>query len=544
MKYDYRNRKKLKGDFMIRTILVDDDIEMLQGLTNIIQWEDYGFSIVGKAENGYEALNIITEIMPDVVITDITMPFMNGLELIREAKKFKPDIKSIIISCHEEFNYAREAIRLEADEYIIKHTLTEEELIKVLSILKIKIQNESEQKESLSKANRELNINKYVILEKFYIDIMENNIVQKEEIFNRTALINISLPTGNYRLISFFVDNMDEILKQSPIQEYNLFKFCILNIIEETTKGKEGINVFSYQKNAFALLYWDNTNEVNIKQKTISMVKEIQNNVQTVLKFKFSICFSSVNSDILSLKNAVVENEVLRSAYFYKGSGEVVTVGKGFKNKDSNDLYKEFVPEFKGALSIHNRNEIMECINKLFEIIVMEDYAPNSVKTLLRHLIVDIEVTLAKYELNLEAFQIEGDTFPMYRKIVEEALEYTFKKLAKSKSITSRIEIKKVLKYIEAHISEEISCESMANYVNMNSNYFSRLFKNEIGMSFSDYLLNKRIDVTTELLSNSDYSIEEITKAVGIESISYFYRAYKKITGNTPGDVRNKLRLF
>ena len=84
----------------------------------------------------------------------------------------------------------------------------------------------------------------------------------------------------------------------------------------------------------------------------------------------------------------------------------------------------------------------------------------------------------------------------------------------------------------------------MANYVNMNSNYFSRLFKNEIGMSFSDYLLNKRMDVATELLNNSDYSIEEITKAIGIESISYFYRAYKKITGNTPGDVRNKPDFF
>ena len=130
---------------MIRTLIVDDDIEMLQGLANIINWEDYGFSIVGKAENGFEALNIISEIMPDVVITDITMPVMNGLELIREAKKFKPDIKSVIISCHEEFNYAREAIRLEADEYIIKHTLTEDELIKVINTLKIKIQNESEQ---------------------------------------------------------------------------------------------------------------------------------------------------------------------------------------------------------------------------------------------------------------------------------------------------------------------------------------------------------------------------------------------------------------
>ena len=108
--------------------------------------------------------------------------------------------------------------------------------------------------ENLSKANRELNMNKYVILEKFYIDIMENNIIHKEEIFNRSALSNISLPTGNFRLISFFVDNIDEVLKQCPIQEYNLFKFCILNIIEETNKGQRIYQCFFISKKRFCFI--------------------------------------------------------------------------------------------------------------------------------------------------------------------------------------------------------------------------------------------------------------------------------------------------
>lgn len=529
---------------MIKALIVDDDIEMLQGLANIINWEDYGFSIVGKAKDGFEALNIISEIMPDVVITDITMPVMNGLELIREAKKFKPEIKSIIISCHEEFDYAREAIRLEADEYIIKHTLTEGELINVINKLKIKIENENEQRENLSRANSVLNINKYAILEKFFIDILENNIIDKEEIYNRATLSKVALPTGNFRLITFFVDDMDEVLVQCPIQEYSLFKFCILNIIEDFIKEKEYINVFSYHRNNFALLYWDNTDEVFIKQKIISMVKEIQYNVQAILRFKLSVCFSCVYDSILNLKKAVEETEALRMAYFYQGAGEIITTNRVFKNKNTNNLYREFGPEFKGLLSIHKRSELMECINKLFERIVEGDYSPNSVNTLLRRLIVDIESVLSKYEVNMEAFQVKGDTLLMYRKTVEEALQYMFEKLGESRNITSRIEIKNVIEYIEMHISEEISCESMANYINMNSSYFSRLFKNEIGMNFSDYLANKRMDVATELLNNSDYSIEEITKAIGIESISYFYRAYKKITGNTPGDVRNRVRLF
>lgn len=529
---------------MIKTLIVDDDIEMLQGLANIIRWEDYGFTIVGVAESGIDALNMISSAMPDVVMTDITMPVMDGLELIREAKKFKPDIKSIIISCHEEFNYAKEAIRLEADEYIIKHTLTEEELIRVINKLKAKIQVERERKESLYKAHREHNINKYVILEKFYTDIMSKHVRDKEEVHSRAAMSGILLPGGNFRLVSCFVDDMDEVLQQSPIQEYELFKMSILNIVEETTAEKEGINVFPYGKNAFALLYWDGTPEVWVKQKIVSLVRRIQENVQTVLKFRMSVCFSSAYGDIMDLKKAANEVEALRAAYFFEGSGYVVTEKVDFNNRDTNDLYMEFGPALKGFLSMHRHSELLECIEDLFERISAGKVAPKEIRTLLRRLFIDMEAAFSKYGIDMEHFQVKGDTLKMYKMITVRALEYIFKKLAEPRNIISRPEVNKVLEYINSHICEEISCESMAGSVNMNSSYFSRLFKNEVGISFSDYLVNRRIEVATELLSNSGLSIEEIVRAVGIDSISYFYRVYKKITGRTPGDIRNQVRRY
>lgn len=529
---------------MIKTLIVDDDIEMLQGLANIIRWEDYGFTIVGTAKSGLDALNMISSALPDVVMTDITMPIMDGLELIREAKKFKPDIKSIIISCHEEFNYAKEAIRLEADEYILKHTLTEEELIRVINKLRAKIQVEWEQREYLYKAYRERNINKYVILEKFYTDIMGNHVTDKEEVRKRAALSGILLPDGNFRLVSFFVDDIDEVLQQSPIQEYELFKLSILNIVEETAAVMEGINVFSYGKNAFALLYWNDTAEVRVNQKIVALVRQIQDNVQLILKFRMSVCFSSVYGDIMALKKAADEVEALRTAYFFEESGNVVTENVEFKNKDTSDLYEEVGPALKGFLSMHKHNELSECIENLFERISAEKYAPKDIRTLLRRLFIDMEAAFSKYGINMEHFQIKGDTFKMYKMITVKALEYIFEKLGEPRNITSRPDVNKVVEYINSHINEEISCENMAGFVNMNSNYFSRLFKNEVGISFSDYLVNRRMEVATELLSNSELSIEEIVKAVGIESISYFYRVYKKITGKTPGDIRNKFRRF
>jgi YesN/AraC family two-component response regulator len=527
---------------MIKTLIVDDDIEMLQGLTNIIRWEDYGFTIAGTAESGLEALNMISSVLPDVVITDITMPVMDGLELIREAKKFKPDIKSIIISCHEDFSFAKEAIRLEADEYILKHTLTEEELIRIVNKLRAKLQAEQEKREYLHKAYRERNINKYVILEKFYTDIMSNHVADREEVRNRAAVSGILLPAGNFRLVSCFVDDMEEVLRQSPIPEEELFRLSILNIVEETVTAEEGINVFPYGRNAFAFLYWDNTPEVRIKQKILSLAGQIQENVQSVLKFRLSVCFSGVYGDIMDLKKAADEVEALRAAYFFEGPGHVITEGVKFAGKSASDLYMEFGPALKGFLSMRRHKELSGCIESLFERISAERYAPREIRTLLRRLFIDMEAAFSNYEINMEPFQIRGDTLGRYKKITARAMEYVFGKLGEARNIASRPEINKVVEYINSHINEEISCESMAGLVSMNTNYFSRLFKNEVGLSFSDYLVKRRMEVATELLGNSALSIEEIVEAVGIESISYFYRVYKKITGKTPGDIRNKAR--
>jgi two-component system response regulator YesN len=337
---------------------------------------------------------------------------------------------------------------------------------------------------------------------------------------------------------------MDEVLQQSPIQEYELFKMSLLNIVEETVAAEEGINVFSYGRNAFALLYWDNTPEVKINQKILSLVSEIQKNVQSVLKFKLSVCFSGVYGDVMDLGKAADEVEAMRAAYFFEEPGNVVTKNAEFKKLDTKDLYLEFGPALKGFLSMHKRNELSECIENLFERISTERYAPKDIRTLLRRLFIDMEATFSKYGINMEHFQIKGDIFKMYKLITVKALDYIFEKLVEPVNITSRPEVNKVIEYINSHINEEISCEKMACFVNMNSNYFSRLFKNEVGISFSDYLVNRRMEVATELLSNSELSIEEIVEAVGIESISYFYRVYKRITGKTPGDIRNKVHRF
>ena len=357
---------------MIKTILVEDDIEMLEGLM-VIDWEAYDFSIVATARNGASALALIEEKMPDVIITDITMPVMGGLELLRKAKKICPKIKSIIISCHEEFEYAREAMRLQADEYLLKHTLTQDSLIQAISKLKESISNEAKQ------------------LQNYYgIDLSTE--ISSEQSYHLAELANL------YEI-------------HAPI-------------LKEAIKNKEALGLM-------------------------------------------------------------------------QGA-------------------KAFLDEIEGK------------------------YHPAPCKAILSRLLIELALTMPNSGgISVEALQLKyGD------RAFLDTIRLMAEKLAAQAHNTTNDNVLKAIAYIEKHLCADISCKAVAAHIHMNSSYFSRLFSKELGVSFSDFVLQKRIEKATALLSNTKYSIDEIAAMVGIESVSYFYRIYKRMTGNTPGDARSKSNMY
>ena len=351
---------------MIKILLAEDDVEMLEGLTHVIDWNTHGFIIAGTARNGGAALELVRKILPDLLITDITMPVMSGLELIREAKKIQPKIKSIIISCHEEFEYAREAIRLQADEYLLKHTLTEETLLQTVSKIKSEIDEEAE------------------------------------------------------HLQDYYGFNVE------PSHSYHLAELA--------------------------------------------------------------------------------------------------------------SLYSAYAPELKSAVK---ENDVLKLIKKSDEMnkqIDEKKYHPIPQKAVLSKLLIELALLMPDSRgISVEAMQLKDDNYSF-----KQGIQLIAEKIANSQYNTINRDVLKGIAYIEENLGDNISCKNVAKHVNMNSSYFSRLFKKEMKQSFSDFVLQKRIDKATELLSNTRYNIDEIVRMVGIESVSYFYRIYKRITGNTPGDVRNR----
>jgi two-component system, response regulator YesN len=529
---------------VIKVVIIDDDVEMLFGLKRIIDWEKYGYTVIGQAENGEKGLEIIKIYKPEVVITDITMPAMNGFDLIEKAKSIVPDIKPVILTCHEDFSYAKHALKLSVYDYVVKYTLTEEGLINIIMNLKEKIYSERNINARIITISEEIKHNKEVLKQNLLMNLINSNNTDPNllNIYKEAEILNIQLPDNAFALIGVFIDNFELSITNSRIHSKELLAFGMENIFDDVCKVIGKYSFFNYSDDFKIILIWKNTEYDNMFDVTLNnTLQNYQKDITRFLNIETSICISSIYDDILQIHKAFKQCENLRNEYFYKGSLTIVTEEK-VKWNSYTSLYSRYKNEWLKVLlenNTENIEKIMNFIRKLSFEIVDSNYSPGEVKKLFHSLIIDVKSAANKDGININ-YANGFDTFDACVKSLKDAVIIYSKGLQDALNGSFRVEIKKVLAYIDENLSGDISCEKMAEYINMNTNYFSRLFKKQIGVSFSDYVIKKRIDKAAYFLKYSEMSVEEIAELTGFVNVSYFYKAFKKVTGRTPGGIRSK----
>ncbi len=523
---------------LIKILIVDDEIEVLHGLVNIIDWNQYGCEIVGQADNGEDGLMLATQYEPDIIITDITMSGISGLELIREVKKICPKTKSIILTCHRDFEYAKEAIELETEFYITKHTLNEEELIKAISKIREKLVKEKNLKDAIYKANWGLQLNGQAIKEKFFKDILNCRKNDSENVFSKAELLDINLPKEKFRVLGLFIDDYKIAVENSSFKDNGLLNFSVKNIAEDIFAEEENLNVFSFNMNEYYVVFSENYYGKEVKQKLINNITELQKNILAILNVRISVCIGRVFDDIYQISTAISEVREMRESYFYRTGEIIVRKHIVYTNDNTDELYELYAEDIKAVLIAMDKEAVDKCLGAIFNRIEERMYSPKSVTRFFRHLSADIQSYANKKGILLEKLDMEYNTLEAYKNLYSDITNELFKKRSGILDKPMRKEIKKVLEYIEENLQCNITREMMSKYVNLNSNYFSKLFKSEVGMSFSSYLLEIKIQRANMLLNETELTAEEISKTLGFENVSYFYRIYKRVTGKTTREIR------
>lgn len=506
---------------MYNMVIIDDEEIVIDGLTTVVEWEEHQIQIVGTATNGQKGLEIILEKKPDIVLTDIRMPGLDGLQLIEEARKVLPDTVFVIVSGHAEFNYAKSAIELDVIDYLIK-PVDIDDIIKVIK--KSISQNEKRTKEFLK--DKEIQKFKNELVEKYLLDLM---------LGLNVADVDLEKGLDNFSVfcIGFKTNNWNKKLQINSVMKKL-----------KTLFTNENIQVYTYLIDDKIIIIIDKNNDYLL----------IANRFQEFIVRETSFC------PVIGVGSSYREKKDISRSY--KESNQAFQMGV-YLNKEvvlfeeilnmerntSEHYLKEIEVYFKDeAINYHL---ICRFIDGLINYSKDNSMYPDSFKKVCFEFISQFEKFIQReYEIEIEQFLREKFSIyehlnkltciDDYGEFLKETIKPIFDYLEDNKVSPKEKIVIEVKKYLDHNYEKTIQLDDLANSFYISSSYLSYLFSKLVGITISDYLLNLRMNKAKELLRNTNYKIEKISNMVGYENSRYFNQVFKKNVKTTPSNYRSK----
>ncbi|MGE6414804.1 response regulator transcription factor [Planococcus kocurii] len=498
-----------------KVLIVDDEMLIRQGILNYIDWKQAGFEIVGEASNGKEAMEMINVFSPDIVITDIVMPIMDGIDLVREAKKAFPNIEIIILSSFENFDYVRSTFQNGVADYILKPKLNGQELLTVLNRVADRIPHIQNASSPIKTVRTPEEILESMILG---YDI-STNFVDASSVFinNRFGLIGIH--GGNLNAVAVVT-----IVKQAVLEELPVF---LLNASK--TEATLLFNFNSHQLRYIKEAIYQEKNEVSDETwviyepfDAIEDIKRVHDKGYSQMK-KYLFYLPDIH--VFSYDELPKENE--KQAHF-----DLNHFIEMFKDRLFNVAFtylENHVDYLKGRY--HNDSFEFKTFlgNIIFNMIVLLETMKYDVQ--------DIEQKKYTYFSIINEADHVHEALDKFNEFLDEVRSNI---LLDDKANDQSRNLNKILSYIEQHYTEPLRLSEIAAHFHFNASYLSSYFSTHHKEGFSEYLNRVRIKKSMELLENSQVSISNISGMVGYSEHSYFCKVFKRITGMSPGKYRKE----
>lgn len=500
---------------MYKVMIAEDEELILNGIKDMIDWESLGLEVIHLVHDGVEAAQAWEKEEPHIVITDLNMPRMGGLELLGHLRKLNKEVRFIILTGYDEFEYARAAIQMEVEEYILK-PIDEEQLTKRLEKTVLKLNQKFELKKELLNLNNKLSS----FLEEKLTEtqkkqyIKELQITTSEKVIVPAAVkVGLKNGTGIYDVISY--------LEQ---------------------EDREDVKVLYHFKDEIMILKaFDGYDRGQVKEYFI--------HVQNQLESKYNILtFIAVGDEFINyekLPELYKKLGRLQKYFIIEGYGKVVDEGY-LKSRKYTDVTIDEVKLHRLILE-KNREEAVSYLEDLF---VNNTNIENMSVEHIYEMAFKIAVILQ--EITTE-FKLKEETSRSMTELVEEL--YKAENISSIKDIfivkishmTDQLQIensqytpviKQIISEISKHYQEDMNLKTLAHKYHMNPSYLGQIFQKEVGCSFSQHLSNAKNGRARELILNTNMKINDIAKEVGYPDTSYFYRKFKQCYGVSPASLR------
>ncbi len=535
---------------MLKVFLVEDESIVREGLRDNIPWDQYDYEFVGEASDGEIALPLIRKTKPDVLITDIKMPFMDGLALSNIVMQELPDIKIIIISGYDDFEYARQAIRIGVEQYLLK-PVTRSALQKALQEVREKVEAEWEQKDYLKKFQNEMREYEQFARRRFFEKVFAGRL-SVQEIYEEAQKVSLNLHASSYNLVMISLNDkrgeesgmdsqlfdryQEELLHYFPgFPEYFIFQWNVsvygILIMGEPDRIEELTqrcieNVRRICELPPGGLEWHVVAGNPVER--LSLLPEVYSKVNHLLSYRFLLPDKPIlteqdlellpgneESDMSGLGNAQVDPELLQRFLKEGQSEEVHDFVSGYVQSMKEQLKSKM---FRNYLVLSTRFAVIAFVEKMgYE---QEKFFQTIAADKLQEYVLNPE-DISEYMEVLLSRAIE---------LRDQENEYKGKKV-----------ISDALEYIEAHYTEEdFSLNKVAEQVHVSPNYLSAIFSSEMETTFVEYVTRKRLEKAKQLLRQTDWTAQEIAGEAGYKEAHYFSFVFKKTVGCTPKEYRNQ----
>ena len=530
---------------MLKVFLVEDEFVVREGIKNNVDWKSHGYDFCGEASDGELAFPMIQKLKPDIVITDIRMPFMDGLALSKLIKKEMPWIEIIILSGFEEFEYAKEGIKIGIAQYLLK-PISGEDLLKEVDTVAEKIIEKQKESEIREKYLREMEEN-FLKERKDLFQYLVTGSKSAAELLEMADKLKIDLSSMWYNIVLMVTKSINHA--------QNEYSNSLIEI-EEKLKEIDDDHILIFDRNleGKAFLF-----KADSKEELETIQKDYLTKVVNILKDYENVrYFGGIGLPVNRLRELPVSFESASHAFAHRYLVSESLILNGEEMRQREYLKKEEFDlsnvnpkqidrnKIKEFLKVGDKEEVIYFVEEFFRDLGSSVMKSNMFR---QYITMDVYFCVVDFLEGLQIQREEIEPFDITSGILqtqESAMEYVTCIVKKALELREKTAsnrygdvVDEVMRYIEENYAdEELSLNVLASHVNFSPNHLSMIFSQQTGQTFIKYLTDFRMNKAKELLRCTGKKSSVISMEVGYKDPHYFSYLFKKTQGMTPTQYR------
>lgn len=531
---------------MYRVLLVDDEEDVREGLVVEVDWEALDLRIVGLAENGREALEMAERVEPDIVVTDISMPFMDGLELARRLRERNPLVKVVILTGYDEFDYARQAVSLSVDEYLLK-PFSAGHLTELLTRLRAQMAAEVAEREDV----QQLRDHYYTSLPLLQADLMATLLHRQkspEYIHGKAKQCGLDLHGDRYG-VSVLTLHMDG----DQSEDAELKQFAALNIAAEVWTEHGAGHAFMHQE-TIVLLYVDRWGGEDGEKRQQQALENVMRSINHYLRIPATVGSGSIVNTLAGVKHAYEDALLALDYRLVPGTDPLIYIADVERQTAGKLRFDELKQQtLTRCLKAGTQAELEDALEIIFREITVE-HGRSDIQLYLIEVLTNVwkaaqasgeameDIFGAGFQLYADLFRLPGLSEAQGK--VHEVCLLVQHRIASGRQHVYKDIVEQALSFTKEHYADpDLSIQKVCGHLHISSGYFCGIFKKEVQLTFLQYLMQIRMEAAKELLRSTEMKSFEIAGQVGFAEPNYFSFCFKKHVGVSPKEYRKQTAL-